>query len=124
MNTFHYQGTSSTPDISFGEDNRLVIKGRSIPANEAKFFKPVIDWAGTLILNVLTVEINLEYLNSGSSKMLLHLLKTLDANPAIQKLIIRWYYEAGDEEAYESGKVFKELLHKAEFRFCRYRNAS
>jgi hypothetical protein len=124
MNTIDIKGTVSTPAISYNAENKLLIKGRSIPANEAKFYQPIIEWAGKVDIDKLIVDINLEYINSGSTKMLLSLLKTLDINTSIKKLVIKWYYEEGDEEAYESGKVFKELLRKAEFRFCRFRDAS
>ena len=72
----------------------------------------------------LIVDVNLEYMNSGSSKMMLQLLKTLDGNSGIKKLIIKWYYEESDEEAYENAKIFREILRKADFRYCRFRDAS
>lgn len=124
MNTINVKATNSTPAVNFGEDNTLSIKGRSIPANEAKFYNPIIEWAEKLHIDRLTVEINLEYMNSGSSKMILYLLKKLDANGNVKKLAVKWYYEAGDEATYECGKIFKETLKKAEFRFFRYRDAS
>jgi hypothetical protein len=123
MKTIDVNATNSTPAVIFGEDNILSIKGRSIPANESKFYNPLIEWAKKVTVSKLIVDLNLEYMNSGSSKMLLYLLKTLDTNTSVEKLIVKWYYEAGDESTYECGKIFKEMLRKAEFRFCRYRDA-
>ena len=124
MNTLEINASVSTPAILYREDGKLLIKGRSIPVNEVKFYNPLIDWAGNLDVSKLTVEINLEYMNSGSSKMLFSLLKTLDINTRIRKLVIKWFYEVGDEAAYAKGKVYSDLLWKAEFRFCMYRDAS
>jgi hypothetical protein len=124
MNAINVKATSSTPAVLFGENRTLSIKGRSIPANEAKFYGPIIDWAEKLVLDKLIIEINLEYMNSGSSKMILYLLKRLDSNSNLNKLSVKWYYEAGDEAMYECGRIFKETLKKAEFRFYRYRDAS
>lgn len=124
MKTIDVKATHSTPAILFGEDNKLVIKGRSIPANEARFYNPLIQWAEKLTISKIDVDINLEYMNSVSSKMLLFLLKKLDGNENIKKLTIKWYYEAGDEATFECGRIFKEMLKKADFRFCRYRDAS
>lgn len=124
MNTINVKATNSTPEVIFGADNTLTIKGRSIPANENKFYNPLIKWAESLEISKLTVDINLEYMNSVSSKMLLYLLKKLDANASIERLTIRWFFEASDEATYECGKIFKEMLKKAEFRFCRFRDAS
>ncbi len=124
MNTGNINATSSTPAVIFGEDGKLLIKGRSIFTNDTNFYHPFIEWATKVDVSKLIVEINLEYMNSGSTKMLLSLLKTLDINASIKKLIVKWFYEESDEETYESGKVFSEQLRKAEFRFCRYRDAS
>jgi hypothetical protein len=118
MNPLDLKGTSTTPAILFNVD-KLTIKGRSIPLSEAKFYDPYISWAGLLKSEKLTVDINLEYMNSSSSKKLLLLLKALDSNTEIKTLKINWYYENGDDEAKESGKVFENLLRKAEFKFVK-----
>lgn len=109
--------TNTTPAVYYGEDNKLVIKGRSIPENATKFYQPMINWAGTLEDNLLNVEINLEFMNSASSKKLLYLLKVLDANNYIKKLTVNWYYEEDDEETLEQGQIFEELMRKAVFRY-------
>jgi hypothetical protein len=115
--------TNNTPAILYQEDGKLLIKGRSVPASEAKFYEPVIEWAKKLNVSTLIVEINLEYMNSGSSKMMLTLLKTLENHAHIKKLNIKWYYEEGDEETYEKGKLFHELLENTNFKFCRFRDS-
>ena len=115
--------TNNTPALHYGEDGKLLIKGRSVPASEAKFYEPIIEWAKKLDISTLVVEINLEYMNSGSAKMMLTLLQTLETNPRIKKSVVKWYYEEGDEETYEKGKLFQELLENTEFKFCRFRDA-
>ena len=122
MNPINLKPTNTTPAIVFSGD-KLIIKGRSIPLSEAKFYDPFIAWAETLETTKLSVDINLEYMNSSSSKKLLQLLKTLASNHKILKLTINWFYEDGDEEALENGRVFEKLLKKAEFRFVKFRDA-
>jgi hypothetical protein len=117
MNTIDHKATSSTPEISYGEDSKLLIKGRSLPEDVTKFYKPIMDWAGALQVNALIVDINLEYMNSASSKKMLDLLKILDANNSIKELTINWFYEEGDEDALENGQIYEELLSKASFRY-------
>jgi len=117
MKTIDFTATNSTPAVRFEEDGKLVIKGRSISENEASFYQPLIDWACMLKIDKLVVDIDLEYVNSGSSKKLFYLLKVLDANAEIRKLFVNWYYEEGDEETLMKGQVFSESLPKAEFRF-------
>ena len=63
------------------------------------------------------MDINLEYINSGSSKKLLTLLKALNTNVYVKSLIVNWHYEEGDEDTFVKGQLFEESLPKAEFRF-------
>lgn len=118
MNPIDLEATSNTPSIQFN-NNKLSIKGRSIPLSEAKFYDPYIAWAAGLKSEELTIDINLEYMNSSSSKKLLLLLKAFDLNMEIKNLRVNWYYEEGDEESMESGKVFELLLKKAIFKFVK-----
>jgi hypothetical protein len=117
MSNIDFTATHTTPAVRYEENGRLVIRGRSISDNEVSFYQPLIDWACMLQADSLFVDIDLEYINSGSSKKLFYLLKVLDANVNIRKLIINWYYEEGDDEALIKGQVFNESLPKAEFRF-------
>ena len=117
MKTIDFIATHSTPAVRYEEDGKLVIKGRSISDNEVSFYQPLIDWACMLKVEELVVDIDLEYINSGSSKKLFYLLKVLDSNTSIRKLIVNWYYEEGDEETLVKGQVFNESLPKTEFRF-------
>lgn len=119
MNPIDLKATNTTPAIVFNED-KLIIKGRSIPLSEAKFYDPYIEWARDIKMHKLSVDINLEYMNSSSSKKLLHLLRTFDDNMLIEELTICWYYEKGDDESYEQGKVFEKLMKNAKFRFIKY----
>jgi len=117
MKTIDLEPTNSTPAVRFGEDGKLTIIGRSIPEDVMKFYQPLLEWAGELQIKSLMVEINLEYMNSASSKKILYLLKILDANNSIKELTVNWFYEEGDEDALEIGQVFEDLLLKATFRY-------
>lgn len=115
------EATNTTPAVYYGEDKKLVIKGRSIIEDVMKFYQPLIDWAGMLAVDKLTVEIDIDFMNSASSKKLLNLLKVLDANNKIKKLNIHWRYEEDDEDALEQGQIFEELLLRAVFRYYSYK---
>ena len=116
--------TNSTPAIMFGEDGKLLISGRSIPEDAVKFYQPLLEWAAELQASSLNVEINLEYMNSSSSKKLLHLLRLLDANSSIRELTVNWCYEKDDEDTLEIGQIFEERLLKASFRYSEYAEAA
>jgi hypothetical protein len=124
MNNIMLEPTTSTPSVRFTTDGRLLIEGRSLPENVLKFYNPLIEWARSLNSEVVKLDVNLEYLNSASSKKLLELLKAIDNNASIQVFIINWHYESDDEDALESGQIFEDLLDKAEFRYHEYSEAA
>jgi hypothetical protein len=120
MNPIDLKPTATTPAISFS-DAKLMIKGRSIPLSGAAFYDLYIEWATTVEISKLTLDINLEYMNSSSSKKLLQLFKALDTNNKIGKLLINWFFEEGDDESEENGHVFKTMLRNADFHFIKFR---
>jgi hypothetical protein len=123
MNNLTIEPTSSTPAIQFKTDGRMLIEGRSLPEDVSKFYEPLIDWAGKLNAGTVKLEVNLEYLNSASTKKMLEFLKVLDANNQIKTFIVNWHYESDDEDTLENGQIFEELLRKAEFRYHEYAEA-
>ena len=109
--------TSSTPAINFRKEGRLLIEGRSLPEDTAKFFSPLIDFARHITATEVKVVVKLEYLNSSSTKKLLELLNVLDVNRQINSLSVEWFFEEEDEDILENGQIFEELLRKAMFRY-------
>lgn len=117
MNLLDIKATNSTPEVTYEKGRNLLIKGRSIPEDVVKFYQPLIDWAEKLDVSLLTVDMQLEFINSSSSKKLLYFLKVLDANNHIKELNVNWHYEQDDEEVLEQGQIYEELLMKASFRY-------
>jgi uncharacterized Fe-S radical SAM superfamily protein PflX len=109
--------TVSTPAIEFYDDGRMLIEGRSLPEDVNIFYKPLIEWVAALKTEQVKIDINLEYINSASTKKLLEMLKSIDANNCIKSFIINWHYEEGDDDNLETGQIFEELLRKAQFRY-------
>jgi len=124
MKNLNFEPTTSTPAVRFTTEGRLLIEGRSLPENVSRFYEPLINWVKGLDIEVVKMDLNLEYLNSASSKKLLEILRLLDKNSMIKQFIINWHYEADDEDALESGQIFEDLLDKAEFRYHEYSEAA
>jgi hypothetical protein len=124
MESIIIEATHSTPVVNFNIDGRLLIEGRSLPEDVNKFYKPLLEWTVKLAAESVKMDINLEYLNSASSKKLLELLKILDANSKIKSLIINWHYEEGDDDALETGQIFEEVLIRAKFHYHEYAEAA
>ena len=104
--------TNNCPGIYYekGADT-LFIKGRSIPENPESIYKPLRDWVSTFFVSsdALRMAIILEYINSGSSKHLIEMLKKLKIYQEEGKdLDITWFYEEDDEAIMELGEHFRD----------------
>lgn len=104
--------TKNYPGINYDKaSDTLFIKGRSIPENPESVFKPLRDWltdyfesSESLIMSII-----LEYINSGSSKHLIEILKVLKQyQDDGKKLEITWFYEEDDEAIMELGEHFRD----------------
>lgn len=97
--------------IYYPEINTLEITGRSIPENPELIFRKLDEWitGHFAASDTLTVNIKLEYINSGSSKYLYEILKKLTTfGNSGKKLSLRWLYEEDDEAMLELGEHYRD----------------
>lgn len=104
-----------TPKVTYLErENRMVIEGQSRQADPSVFYGELweqIEFYLETSKNNFTIEFKLDYISSGSSKWLLHILKNLQMKYYGKKSIsIKWWYEEDDEIIFETGEVYKNLL--------------
>lgn len=106
--------TKRTPEVSFTTDGRFMLSGRSIPEDPNKFYDQLFAWIYNYCLNpsdTTTVDISLEYFNSGSSKAILEILRALvDVTVKDKQISINWYYEQGDDDILERGEYYESIL--------------
>ncbi len=100
------------PGIAYYPDiNKLELVGRSIPENPELIFRRLEEWL-TLHFersNGLDVIIQLEYINSGSSKYLYEILKRLTGYGMSGKSVkMTWLYEEDDEGMLELGEHYRD----------------
>ncbi len=114
MDNLLIESTKKTPEVSFNVDGRIKISGRSIPEDATKFYDDLYEWIFYYCQNppeFTTVDIELEYFNSGSSKAILHILRALvDIGKKGHKMTINWYYEEGDDDIMERGEYYESIL--------------
>ncbi len=115
METIIREGTPKTPYVRLDGDKGIVeIKGRSIPENSIEFYKPLIDWLeeyGVEALPQTSVNIQLEYFNTSSSKCILDIFKKLESIfKKGQKVEVNWYYEEDDEDMFEAGEDYQSII--------------
>ncbi len=106
--------TKNTPEILLSPEGVIRVRGRSIHENVIDFFSPVEDWITQYIINpanVTCVDMNLEYCNSASAKVLIHMMQKITyVTLKNKKFIINWYYEDGDDDILERGEYFASIL--------------
>lgn len=115
MDDFILQETYKTPRIVFKPESGLLeVSGKSIPENSAVFFDPVLKWMDEYVskpAEKTTMVIRLEYFNTSSSKYLVEIFRKLEHLFKNNKnVLIKWFYEEEDEDMYESGLDFKEII--------------
>ena len=122
MESWQIEPTKQTPAIYFNENSQLLeLKGEMYPENIAEFSEPIFSWLEQYLeqLNeqTLTINIELNYFNSSSSKMLLDLFDQLEEAVANdnKNIIVNWIYDSDNEYAYEYGEEFQEDLEHLPF---------
>jgi hypothetical protein len=105
---------SKTPEISLNPDGLIQIRGRSITGEVKELPKEVENWLDTYLMDpcdVTLIEIKLEYIGGFKTGYYVDLLRkakrVLDHG---KKLVVRWYYEEGDEDILERGECFSLYL--------------
>lgn len=95
----------------YPDSNKLELIGRSIPENPELIFRRLDEWI-TLHFEKsksLDVNVQLEYINSGSSKYLYEILKKLTGYGRSGNAVkIKWLYEEDDEAMLELGEHYRD----------------
>ncbi|MFP4022966.1 MAG: DUF1987 domain-containing protein [Thiohalospira sp.] len=115
MESITVEGTPKTPTVNFNAETGIIeIKGRSIPENSIEFYRPLVEWLEEYAKNpqkLTTVNIQLEYFNTSSSKCILDVFKKLETiKKARNEVIINWYYEEDDEDMLEAGEDYESII--------------
>ncbi len=125
METLLIKETRTTPEIAFDPAKKIYsIRGRSIPADANSFFRPLDHWidsyAESASTHGMSVDINLEHLNTGSVRSLLMILAKLLRHKSTGKNIqINWHHEEHDEDLLDKGEEMSLILEHP-FRFVPY----
>lgn len=107
--------TQNTPSVLFDpETGDFKIEGRSIPENPGVFFDPISDWLHEYFKSPApktTFRLNLDYVNSGSSKYLLGVFRVVKQYYKVGADVeLNWYYEEDDEAIESLGEHYMSIL--------------
>jgi len=114
MEELRISPTKNTPEIVLSPQGIIRIKGRSIHENVTDFFEPIENWISEYIAvpaEITSVDMNLEYFNSASAKVFIHILQKITyVSLKHKKFVFNWYYEEGDDDILERGEYFASVL--------------
>lgn len=110
MSELKIASTHNTPEITFDRKaNEFWIKGLSKPEEPLDFYTPVLEWLQNMDAPTEQVAFNfkLDYFNSSSNKLILELLRVLDAKGNVEVL---WHYDKMDEAMLDAAEDYMEQV--------------
>ncbi len=116
MDNLIIEATKYTPQIQFDAETHLLeIKGETYPENTAEFYAPVFKWLEEYIAilqnEAVTINLEINYFNSSSSKVLMDMFDKFEASVKEGKNItLNWIYDKENESSLEYGEEFQEDL--------------
>jgi SiaC family regulatory phosphoprotein len=116
MDQLHLEATEDTPAVTIDKAQGIFkITGRSLPEDVKTFYRPVMEWLDLFAASpapALTLDINLEYFNTASSKIILDILMKLEEihEAGSCKIKVNWHYEDRDDDMLEAGEEYSELV--------------
>lgn len=117
------ESTPSTPEIEFKNCGEMSIKGKSLPEDPRKFFMPLFDWINEMNANIVSLDVQLEYVNTSSSKNILELIKSIDNQQNVKHLNLKWHYELDDMDMLEFGEIIQRSLKRAKVEYLEYEDS-
>ena len=106
----------NTPFVHIRE-GEIIFRGRCIPEDPNIFFRPLLndikEYCQHKFLKTHVI-MDLEYINTSSTRWLVDLLSEL--HKCKQEILVEWYYEFGDEDMMDLGKIIQSVV-KVPFRF-------
>jgi hypothetical protein len=110
MEKLHIEATKYTPEIDLDHSGVISMVGKSYPENTFEFYESTMQWTreyfNTSAAAVTTVNLEITYFNSSSSKLFFDFFDLLDENK--DNLIVNWIYDEENESAKEAGEDFIE----------------
>jgi hypothetical protein len=124
MGDYFIKRTFNTPEIELLTSQGVVkIEGRSIPEDPVEFYEEFIEKIEEYFQNpqaTTRFDIRLEYINSGSAKYLLEMLRAVKRHyDKGKECMVNWYYEEDDESIQELGLHYQNTV-KIPFNLIEY----
>lgn len=111
MENIKLEATKYTPEILLDTGGVIALSGKSYPENTFEFYEPVMKWIKEYFSSdaspkKLTVNMEITYFNSSSSKLFFDFFDLLDENKELFEIVVNWIYDKDNESALEAGEDF------------------
>jgi len=114
MDDLRIEKTQNSPLVELNRNGKMCIKGRSIPEDGLIFYQPIFTWIEEYGLRPspkTTLDVELEYFNTISSKCILDVLKGFEkVKKSGFEVNVNWYYHEDDPDMLESGHEFGSFI--------------
>jgi len=110
MEPLKINGTTDTPKVECNLDGTITLSGKSLTEDPLTFYKPILAWVMEVQAEIITVNFQLEYMNTSCSKEIYNLLMLAKENKSKKKLLVNWLCDSTDEDSIEIGKEFESML--------------
>jgi hypothetical protein len=109
LHDFFMEATEFTPETRLCVSGDISFKGKSYPENSFKFYQPVVEWLQQFLAQEelppkIVFSFHLIYFNSSTAKQIFDLLSLLSDQYNRSEVIVRWLYDADNENALEEGE--------------------
>jgi hypothetical protein len=112
MTDLNIEETKYTPVINLSTSGTISMVGKSYPENTFEFYAPMMDWVReyfeTSAAATTTVNLEITYFNSSSSKLFFDFFDLLEENNDSHDIVINWIFDEENESAEEAGEDFIE----------------
>ncbi len=115
MKQLYIEGTKQNPNVILDKDRSIFeFSGQSLPENAREVYQPIIKWLEDYANEpnpTTNVIFKMKYFNTASSKVIFELIKKLNKiHLSGSPVKINWHYKADDEDMYETGKYYSDLV--------------
>ena len=111
ISSLHIEKQQYSPLIKYDKGREvLIIEGKSISEDPYAFYQPLFKWTEEFVADPfeLTVDFNLEYFNTASSKMIYDFVVNIFKAEIKPKFI--WKYFEDDEDIEEYGDYLRDVV--------------
>jgi len=112
MENLTIEATKYTPVINLDINGTISMVGKSYPENTFEFYEPLMQWVEKYFKSsaqdVTTINLEITYFNSSSSKLFFDFFDLLEENNNENTIEINWIFDEENESAQEAGEDFIE----------------